>query len=313
MFIKFLFSLFISLNLFANDKAAFGSDDRRDIFQTDTKIKKYSSGVANWQSPVFYELTETGLQLDFPTLEEDSNLCRGEKFIKQPTAMISCTGFLVAPDLLLTAGHCIVNIGEAKDEVTPQCSDFNWMFDFKYDRHPRENLLVDKDPNSMVKCKNVIYAIHEEEGKRRDFALLKLNRKLSNRYIFPIDKNYVEKGDKVALLGHPSGLPMKFSGAARVLRTREDAQFYEANLDSYGGNSGSPVFNIKGELRGILVRGPADFYLDERRNCARWNRCAVNGKNCKSDHVEENTDDWNSGMHVQRITSEIINLIKKNK
>ncbi len=312
MFKALLFLSILFHSSFATDKASFGSDDRKDVYQTDQKIKKYSTGVANWQSPVFYEINEQGLQLDFPVLGEEWGLCEKEKFRDQPTAMISCTGFLVAPDLLMTAGHCMVNIGEAKDEVTAQCSDFNWLFDFKYNRNGRENLLDNQNPQSVVGCKKVIYAIHEESGQRRDFALIKLNRKLPNRYIFPLSDKVVKKGDRVALLGHPSGLPMKFSGPARVLRTRKDAQFYEANLDSFGGNSGSPVFDINGYLKGVLVRGPADFVKDKKQNCDRWNSCGITGKNCKADDPTDNTDDWNSGMHVQRITQEIINLVNQN-
>lgn len=295
------------------DKATFGSDDRVDIYQSPSKIKKFSSGVANWQSPLFVEETETGLVLDFPPLGEEWGLCPGEKFSKQPTALISCTGFLVAPDLLMTAGHCMVNVGEAKNEVTPQCSDFKWLFDYKYDRSPRQNILTENDPASLVSCQKVIYAIHEESGDRRDFALIRLSRKLSNRYLFPLDRKVVKVGDKVMLLGHPSGLPMKFSGAARVLRTRPGAQFYEANLDSFGGNSGSPVFDIRGKLKGVLVRGPQDFINDPKKNCDRWNRCAFDGKNCLADDPTDDTEDWNSGMHVQRITPEIIQLIELHR
>ena len=44
-----------------------------------------------------------------------------------------------------------------------------------------------------------------------------------------------------------------------LLDIREKAIF-TANLDTYGGNSGSPVFNSEThEVEGILVRGDTDF------------------------------------------------------
>ena len=107
------------------------------------------SGVAIMIPEPFFEELESSLRLDFSPLGEDYGLCEREKFTKQPTASINCTGFLVAEDLLLTAGHCMVNWGEARDSVTPQCSDFHWLFDYELDEKgevnlenfPKENLL----------------------------------------------------------------------------------------------------------------------------------------------------------------------------
>ena len=42
--------------------------------------------------------------------------------------------------------------------------------------------------------------------------------------------------------------------------TTRAAPFFVANLDTYGGNSGSPVFNAASyKVEGILVRGENDF------------------------------------------------------
>src|SRR5262249_37357901 len=63
----------------------------------------------------------------------------------------------------------------------------------------------------------------------------------------------------VHVIGHPSGLPAKFAGGAAVRNNQPNA-FFVANLDTYGGNSGSPVFNSDTHVvEGILVRGDADF------------------------------------------------------
>ncbi len=61
------------------------------------------------------------------------------------------------------------------------------------------------------------------------------------------------------MIGHPVGLPTKFAGEA-VVRSNQQSAFFVANLDTYGGNSGSPVFNSDThEVEGILVRGETDF------------------------------------------------------
>src|SRR5690606_28703319 len=68
----------------------------------------------------------------------------------------------------------------------------------------------------------------------------------------------VEGGDKLVVIGHPAGIPTKVAGDAYV-REVKDTHFV-ANLDTFGGNSGSAVFNEKtGLIEGILVRGWQDF------------------------------------------------------
>src|SRR5262249_51918318 len=53
----------------------------------------------------------------------------------------------------------------------------------------------------------------------------------------------------------------KFAAGAAVRNNAPDA-FFVANLDTYGGNSGSPVFNSDTHVvEGILVRGENDFVL----------------------------------------------------
>src|SRR5262249_3665943 len=66
-------------------------------------------------------------------------------------------------------------------------------------------------------------------------------------------------GTRLYVIGHPSGLPAKFADGAEV-RTASDPAFFTANLDTYGGNSGSPVFNAAThEVEGVLVRATTDF------------------------------------------------------
>jgi hypothetical protein len=69
----------------------------------------------------------------------------------------------------------------------------------------------------------------------------------------------VKSDERVFVIGHPCGLPQKLARGARV-RNNTHAAYFVANLDTYGGNSGSPVFNGGSyQLEGILVRGQKDF------------------------------------------------------
>ena len=58
--------------------------------------------------------------------------------------------------------------------------------------------------------------------------------------------------------------------------------YFVSNLDTYGGNSGSAVFNsATNEVVGILVRGDADFF--SQNGCAVSNRCFASG--CRGEDV----------------------------
>ena len=53
------------------------------------------------------------------------------------------------------------------------------------------------------------------------------------------------------------------------MRNNSPKTFFRANLDTYGGNSGSPVFNSDThQIEGLLVRGETDFVmLGPPNNC----------------------------------------------
>lgn len=51
-------------------------------------------------------------------------------------------------------------------------------------------------------------------------------------------------------------------------------EFFVANLDSFGGNSGSAVFNVTTEeVEGILVRGEADYKKKPGSSCGTPFKC----------------------------------------
>ncbi len=64
------------------------------------------------------------------------------------------------------------------------------------------------------------------------------------------------------MLGHPWGLPLKIAGGGKVVKNEhsESRFFFEAMLDTFSGNSGSPVLNEATlEVEGILVVGFGEY------------------------------------------------------
>jgi V8-like Glu-specific endopeptidase len=93
-----------------------------------------------------------------------------------------------------------------------------------------------------------------------DWAIVKLDRNVEGRQPLSIRREgQIQDNQAVYVIGHPRGLPQKYAGNASV-RNNQATTHFVANLDVFGGNSGSPVFNDSThEVEGILVRGDLDF------------------------------------------------------
>jgi len=80
---------------------------------------------------------------------------------------------------------------------------------------------------------------------------------------------------------------LKYAAGAQVRDNQSDL-YIVCNLDTYGGNSGSPVINDDDphEIEGILVRGDTDF--NQVGNCQRSNVCPNTG--CRGEDVTRATE-----------------------
>ncbi len=200
-------------------------------------------------------------------------VCEEEKFQEQPTPG-NCSGFLVAPDLLMTAGHCMNDVSD--------CTNFAWVFDFKIDK-VTQTAGQDFDINNIYSCKS-IRASALIRILNLDYALVQLDRPVIGREPLEFRKEgKIKTGTEIFVIGGPSGLPTKVAGGANV-RGNDLLNRFSANLDTYGGNSGSAVFDAKtGLVEGILVEGEDDYLIDETRGCIQSNQCADGG--CMGENI----------------------------
>jgi len=178
------------------------------------------------------------------TFGRSMGLCADERFSHQPAGAF-CTGFVVGPDVVATAGHCI-------NEST--LSNVRFVFGYR--------MVSDKDANMTFPNGDVFRAVKllgwSQVSDGPDWALVKLDRP-TGRAPLQLSRTRIQDNAPVFVIGHPSGLPAKYAGGANV-RDNSIRSVFLANLDTYGGNSGSPVLNERTrEVEGILVRGETDF------------------------------------------------------
>lgn len=254
----------------------FGTDDRRDVRRGSPYAHLARSVAVGVINSLWTEINSNFSELWADSLE--GVMCKDEPFIQQGSVSYGCSGFLVGPDLLVTAGHCGVNVGEVRNSSENYCEAYTWMFDF----YAHTNLKRIAKRN-IFKCKEIIYAtVLGEDVGGQDFALIRLDRKVKGRRPLKLAAEAPSLYERVFMLGHPMGLPMKLTDNAEVFSVDPELSFL-TNLDAFAGNSGSPVFNDREEVVGVLVAGnPAQStYRDEEAGCDRYNRCDDNGENCQ--------------------------------
>jgi V8-like Glu-specific endopeptidase len=231
-----------------NQKVIYGTDDRLDIFQINDRsiLSDADSVVALFTAS---DVTDNGngtSNLRTQNFGVSNNLCPGERFREQPVGAF-CSGFLVAPDIIATAGHCV-----KQDNVTTM----RFVFGFRMLNASTAQTVLS---NAEI-YRGVSVIGRQEVGNGADWALVRIDRSVPNHRIAQIRRTgKIADNQAVHVIGHPVGLPMKVAGKAAV-RSNASNAFFVANLDTYGGNSGSPVFNSNThEVEGVLVRGETDF------------------------------------------------------
>jgi hypothetical protein len=253
----------------ASDKSTkiiYGIDDRIETKDASRKLQQlaHSTAVMVTKNEIL-TIDSKYKMLPGVTLQKQRMMCKGERFTDQPTTGL-CSGFLVGPDLLVTAGHCV--------KTASDCKNITWVFDFKVKENGKVDTAVNKD--KVFGCKKIISAKLDAQTMD-DYALIQLDRVATGRRALNIRENgLLEKGAKVVVIGHPSGLPQKVTDNGTV-RTAVHKNYFVTDLDTFGGNSGSAVFNKESSaIEGILVRGDRDYVYDEVKRCYKVNVCKQN-------------------------------------
>lgn len=235
MKLLFLVSL-VSLSAHAG---IFGADDRAEAL-VETDLARATPALVRKSmldfSDGLYRAKASGL--------EGTGLCQDVRFMGQP-ALANCSASLIAPDLVLTAAHCL------EDTTTRlgRCDQYHVVFDYAQDAETRAFR-----PDQVYGCQKIEYYRYDEWNDREDLAVIRLDRKVTDRAPIKLNFSPVKVGSAVTLLGYPLGLPLKSVNDGTVSAVNAEKLSFRHTLDTFSCNSGGPVFNDAGEQVGVLVR-----------------------------------------------------------
>lgn len=213
-------------------------------------------------------------------LSDAYRFCSTPPFYSEQRTLGHCSGTLVGPDLILTAGHCV--------QSESDCESMSIAFDYIDPLSP-ESLKQRSD--LKYRCQRMV--IHRTPILgiiSPDYALIQLDRNVVGRT--PIElKSFNSSSDTIQAFGHPHGLPLKIStGYMSASRDKNPDKgfYYEASMLAAPGLSGAGIYNSAYELIGILVRGGAPYNTDDalpRSRCYIPIKCTANS--CPWIHIQK--------------------------
>ncbi|MCY0991156.1 trypsin-like peptidase domain-containing protein [Nannocystis sp. ILAH1] len=241
----------------------YGRDNRRDIYTLHSAARRRAAATAAAFVPVA-ALQRQGSRFVLATQVYGPSLqmCPWVRFYRQPTAAVG-TGFLVTEDVLATAGHLAVESRLWGPDHEPLVA-----FVFGFQMLGPERACTEIDAGDVYFPRRILHRAYTAHGP--DWGLIMLDRSARGRPIAAV-RHHGKVADRARLymLGYPCGLPEKYVGGARVHENSASA-YFDADLDAYEINSGSPVFNADDDVvEGVAVRGDprGDFRFLGKDDC----------------------------------------------
>lgn len=240
----------------ADGDVVYGTDNRTDVYahaDATLRARAQQSTVALMSPGMINATNPNNVVFNAQTLKASQDLCSTQRFLTDPAAAF-CSGTLIDDDLVLTAGHCVT---DATD-----CANTRIVFNFYRTSATTLQTVTTAD---VFSCQSVVVQVNDQVGTGYlDYAIIRLDRPATPRFTpAPVRTSTLPLVvlQSVAVIGSGSGIPYKIDSGGIVRDPRAATlDFFNASTDTFGGNSGSGVYELLGyKVAGILVRGGNDY------------------------------------------------------
>jgi hypothetical protein len=256
----------------------YGTDNRTDVYahaDATLRARAQQATVALMRPSALNTSNASNVTFNASTLQSAYNLCSNQRFLNDPTPAF-CSGTLIDDNLVLTAGHCITSSSD--------CSNTRFVFNFY---RTSATALQTVSTADIFSCQSIVVRQQAVvNGQNLDYAVVRLDRAATPRFVpAPIraGNSALPVGTPITVIGSGSGIPFKIDAGGTVRDARAGTlDYFVANTDTFGGNSGSGVYENSGyTVAGILVRGETDYVTSG--SCRVVNVCTETG--CRGEDI----------------------------
>lgn len=231
----------------------YGQDSRMDLYEVEPTSPVYQAAsavaaVVHARELVPDQSSELYSLKEYTTLKGRKRVCENVRYSEQPTLGF-CSSFLIAPDKVVMARHCL---------MPTHCGQMRFVFGYKL-KDPQDKSLTPFSPSQIYSCKDFSYPRDPGTGEPNfDFVAVTLDREVTDRQPLKMRVGPARKDAELYSWGHPNGLPQKLTSGG-FLESQQESYFL-TRLDTFQGNSGSPVLNADThEVEGVLIDGERDY------------------------------------------------------
>lgn len=272
-----------------------GGDNRKEAYQVGPVFRDSVEAVGILLTDQDFEENADGDSLtltlrqslsdEYDDKTEGQAFCPEVRFTEQARAQRACASTLVAPDLLLTARHCVTrHVGALDNDGKNLCPFLNVAFGYKLNS---EGLVPSSIPKQDVYECEWVKVLNRDDGNQNvhsDLALIKLKGSVKDRkHTYPAYSLPAPRQERF-YLGFPFGAPMKMSTGA-IIESYYTQKYLQVNSiqkwsseesiareekhhssllfikgDIFPGDSGGPLFDEKGRIQG-LIKGVSSKYF----------------------------------------------------